>query len=183
MGVVLVEKNNYCYVLDGPKGRVPRPWPWVNEISPEGRQAKLVIDKCHGLARGYLQAETFRKGFVWRFALARLHWCGKVKNLALEEVLNEVAFRQEEVAGLKVLARLISTIKNYSGYFFKRFSNFLQTLSDVKPDSDNPIYSIYYGAHGRIWTADPLITNQRFRLRSIPTYYDLAWHIHIFKIS
>ena len=43
------------FILNGPKGRVPRPWPWVNESSPEGRQAKLVFDKCHGLARGYLQ--------------------------------------------------------------------------------------------------------------------------------
>jgi len=34
--------------------RVPRPWPWVNEDSPEGRQAKLVFEECHGLARGYL---------------------------------------------------------------------------------------------------------------------------------
>jgi len=71
-------------------------------------------------------------------------------SLTSREVLNEVAFRQEEVAGLKVLARLISPIKNYSGYFFKRFSNILQILSDVKLNQDNIIFSINYGAHGRI---------------------------------
>ena len=39
---------------NNPKGRVPRACPWGNENSPVGRQAKLVIKKCHGLARGYL---------------------------------------------------------------------------------------------------------------------------------
>ncbi len=42
----LLQSNN-------PKGRVPRDFPWVNENSPEGRQAKLELLKCHGLARGY----------------------------------------------------------------------------------------------------------------------------------
>ena len=39
---------------NNPKGRVPRACPWGNENSPVGRQAKLAIKKCHGLARGYL---------------------------------------------------------------------------------------------------------------------------------
>ena len=43
---------------NNPKGRVPRACPWGNENSPVGRQAKLAIKKCHGLARGYLLART-----------------------------------------------------------------------------------------------------------------------------
>jgi len=42
------------HLSNNPKGRVPRACPWGNENSPVGRQAKLVIKKCHGLARGYL---------------------------------------------------------------------------------------------------------------------------------
>ncbi len=38
-----------------PKGRVLRPWPWVNENLPEGRRAKFVFDECYRLACGYLE--------------------------------------------------------------------------------------------------------------------------------
>ena len=49
------ERERARNTSNNPKGRVPRACPWGNENSPVGRQAKLVIKKCHGLARGYLR--------------------------------------------------------------------------------------------------------------------------------
>jgi hypothetical protein len=52
--VACLKKVKEGTLSNDPKGRVSRPWPSVNENSPEGLQAKLVFDECHGLARGYL---------------------------------------------------------------------------------------------------------------------------------
>jgi hypothetical protein len=42
------------FLSNEPKDKIPRPWPWVKESSPEGRQAKLVVGERHGFVRGYL---------------------------------------------------------------------------------------------------------------------------------
>jgi len=52
---------------NNPKGRVPRACPWGNENSPVGRQAKLVIKKCHGLCP-WVSTEFFF--FMLKLAIA-----------------------------------------------------------------------------------------------------------------